>query len=120
MKRLLLLTIDYPPRQGGVARYLFALKTYLGEQMTVVADGLLFVAIWPQWLRAFGPLFSLRKSYDLLLVSHVLPLGLVAWINQRLSRKPYLVFLHGMDFADLHSEISHFVIPVHFFEKIFH
>ena len=99
MTRLLLITIDYPPKRGGVARYLQEMAEYFGEQMTVVTDGLLFENFWPQWLRAFGSLFRRRNSYDVLIVSHVLPLGLVALINRRLWHKPYVVILHGMDFA---------------------
>lgn len=99
MKRFLLITIDYPPNKGGVARYLFEMASYFGERMIVVKDGLLFDQLWPKWIKAFWPLWKNRKRFDVLVVSHVLPLGIVAMIHRRLFGKPYVVIMHGMDFA---------------------
>lgn len=99
MKRLLLITLDYPPRQGGVARYLFEMKRYFGQRMLVVTEGLLFVHLWPKWLRALWTLFRLHRHYDMLVISHILPLGMPARLYKRLTGKPYVVILHGMDFA---------------------
>lgn len=99
MKRLLLLTLDYPPKRGGVARYLSEMAEYFGEEMTVIDDGLLFKFFWPKWLRAFWPLIKHAWRTDVVVTSHILPLGLVCLIWKRLTKKPYVVILHGMDFA---------------------
>jgi len=102
MKRLLLLTTDYPPNRGGVARYLAEMAEYFGDQMEVVAPlnaSLTFRFLWPRWIKAFGPLLKRFKTYDVLVVSHVIPLGTIALIQKILLRKPYVVILHGMDFA---------------------
>src|SRR5690349_2940226 len=99
MKRLLLLTLDYPPKRGGVARYLYELVRYFGKEISVVTDGLLFQHLWPHWLKALIKTVWQRRSYDLLLISHILPLGVVARWNKKLTGKPYLVIMHGMDFA---------------------
>lgn len=99
MKRLLLLTIDYPPKRGGVARYLSEMAGYFGDEMEVVDHGLLFTHLWPKWLKAFWPLTRRIGNVDVLVVSHILPLGLVALIWKRITKTPYVVILHGMDFA---------------------
>ena len=123
-KRTLLLTLDFPPRRGGVARYLFELVRQLaahqneGGEIRVVAQReqgaedadrlatfplqrrrLLASWLWPHWLPALFLLLLQRNSYDQLLVSHVLPLGVAAWMSQKITGKPYLIILHGMDFA---------------------
>lgn len=102
MKRLLLLTNDYPPNRGGVARYLAEMAEYFGDQIEVIAPPnhtLAFRFFWPRWLKAFGPLLKRLKSYDVLVVSHVIPFGTIAYIQKLIFRKPYVVILHGMDFA---------------------
>ncbi len=118
MKRLLLLTLDFPPRRGGVARYLFELAQFYKEEITVIAtpekgseaidveagftvkrQRLLNDVGWPKWLRAFLPLLRFHKEFDVLIVSHLLPLGSVARWYHKLTKKPYIVILHGMDFA---------------------
>ncbi|MBU1705400.1 glycosyltransferase family 4 protein [Patescibacteria group bacterium] len=114
--RLLLMTLDFPPRQGGVARYLHALALYFKDQITVIASPeshsrtfdqneeypiqrqhLLYTIIWPRWLRAISILVFQRHRYDQVLVSHILPLGTAAWLAKYFTRRPYIVLLHGMD-----------------------
>lgn len=118
MRRMLLLTIDFPPSRGGVARYLLEFASFFSEQTIVVAEReretatfdrtatfelrrmkLLSSVLWPHWIPAFWPVVKLRRRYDVLVVSHILPLGLVARIASRILKKPYMVILHGMDFA---------------------
>lgn len=116
MKRYLLLTLDFPPRRGGVARYLDALAASLRGDIRVVAPPdsgdhafdasvgypvlrktLLFRFFWPRWKKAVLLLWLRRASYRVVLVSHVLPLGASAWIARWFTRRPYVVFVHGMD-----------------------
>ena len=95
--RILLPTLDYPPAQGGVARYLAALVRELGSEVTVVTDGLVSTWLVPAWLPTLFLLWRRRRTYDLVLTSHVLPIGTAAWIMKRLTGRPYAVVLHGMD-----------------------
>jgi hypothetical protein len=37
MKKLLLLTLDFPPRSGGVARYLAGLASVFKDEVRVIA-----------------------------------------------------------------------------------
>src|SRR6185503_13381486 len=108
MRRLLLLTPDFPPRRGGVARYLAAFCEYFADRVTVIAapepgsedfdraarypiarkkldrpQGL-----WP-WRQAVDLLLDARKDYDLAVVSHVLPYGTAARLARLLGGRPY-------------------------------
>lgn len=92
MSRILLPTIDYPPARGGVARYIGAiLKTY-PDQVKLLAlkkvklDNLVLQMLF----RA--------KTYDAIWTHHVLPIGTAAYIAGKFTGKPYVVFLHGLDF----------------------
>ena len=98
--RNLLLTIDYPPNRGGVARYLQALVLTYPTRFEVVSDVSRILAphARPHWLKALRTLRSRRGEYDQLWVSHLHPLGFVALAAKLLWRKPYVVILHGLDF----------------------
>lgn len=118
MKRVLLLTLDFPPRRGGVARYLCELCQYWQSRVFVVAPPepgdkesdakapftvkrrkLLFRYFWPRWTRAILVVMRELFRFNQLWVSHILPLGTVALFFRLIFRKEYLVFLHSMDFA---------------------
>ncbi|MFH1089566.1 MAG: glycosyltransferase family 4 protein [Candidatus Uhrbacteria bacterium] len=115
-KRLLLLTLDFPPRTGGVARYLEALAVFFGEEIRVIANPekgsevfdkiapfqlerqeLLFKKIWPHWLRSVLFLVKEQLNYQTVIISHLLPLGAAAWLAKFVTRRPYVVIVHGMD-----------------------
>jgi len=109
---LLLLTPDFPPNRGGVARYLSALATYLKERIVVVAEEhpewqqtdplapypvyrtpLLYKHWWPKWMKTTRYLKQVRAQYNIVLVSHVLPYGTAAMA----ANIPYIIFTHGLD-----------------------
>lgn len=97
--RNLLLTVEYPPNRGGVARYLQALvSTYPAFEVISDVSVILSHRLWPRWLKALETLQNRRGDYDQLWVSHIHPLGLVAFASKLLWRKPYVVILHGLDF----------------------
>ncbi|MEI7620441.1 MAG: glycosyltransferase family 4 protein [Candidatus Falkowbacteria bacterium] len=98
--KTLLFTMEYPPFQGGVASYYHNLEKNWPE-----ADSfkVLFKKYFPnpfQYLLYFKDLYQAVKTekIDYILVGQVLPLGSVAYLFSLLFRKPYAVFLHGMDF----------------------
>ncbi len=110
--RLLLLTPDFPPNKGGVARYLSKLTSYFASRILVITSvknsaqtvpfpvleqELLNQFFWPQWIVSIKLLFSFRQSYDIVLTSHVLPFGTVSFVASLFTKKPYVVFVHGMD-----------------------
>ncbi len=118
MPRLLLMTIDFPPRTGGVARYLDALAYYFRQHIIVVAPPmmgasrvdqrapyhifrrpLLSSKFWPRWIDAILELVKMKSKYDIVITSHVLPIGLAAQIAKFFTGKPYVVIVHGLDVA---------------------
>lgn len=120
--RLLTLTIDFLPNSGGLARYADSLARTFARDMTVIADVqgdrsacekmqeiapyiLRYEAFmkraFPKWRGAFCVLR--RERPDVVIVHHVLPLGSVVWLYGLFSKTPYVVCLHGMDFATAHE-----------------
>jgi glycosyltransferase involved in cell wall biosynthesis len=95
--KVLLPTLEYPPAQGGIARYLAALVGVLGDRVEVVTDGLLWSHGWPRWWPTLHLLVQQSQTYDIVLTSHVLPIGTAAWIAGWVTHKPYVVIVHGMD-----------------------
>jgi len=112
------MTIDFPPRRGGVARYLDALSSYFQDEIFVIAtpekgseafdseasykierQTLIGKYIWPKWLGSLDIIMKRKNDFDMLIVSHVLPLGTVALIAKTWTKKPYIVFVHGMDIS---------------------
>ncbi len=115
MKRALLITLEFPPANGGVQRYLYEICGHLPKsQITVVTPfGEAYIGnnintlqvkfysrfFWPRWLPLVN---TLRRMYalgrfDTLLVGEVLPLGMVAKILYAFWGVPYAVFTYGMD-----------------------
>ncbi|MEK7632310.1 MAG: glycosyltransferase [Patescibacteria group bacterium] len=93
MERFLLPTPDYPPKRGGVARYCSALVSTFSEVIVPL--------IWksfPSYREMIAEFWSRRKDFDVLLTSHVLPIGTAAFAFRLISGKPYDVILHGLDF----------------------
>ncbi len=112
--KILTITIDHFPQSGGVARYADGACRLFKDDMRVIADIDLDQSVkdayrqeapyeieyegfmrkgWPKWWEALQIIKEAKE--DMIFVHHVLPLGLAAM----LSSKPYVVFLHGMDFA---------------------
>jgi phosphatidylinositol alpha-1,6-mannosyltransferase len=107
--RNLLITLDYPPNRGGVARYLEALVKTFHDEFTVWSQiptgdqsvrrvSLVRGGIKPSWLPSLVEIVVRSRSYDRVWISHIHPLGLVAYLAKFITRKPYIVILHGFDF----------------------
>lgn len=103
----LLFTLEYPPFHGGVANYYGQLVKNWPEPNNIfvlhnddhalINEKLTFV----KWLPA---LFALKKSIkkhkiDHIIVGHILPLGIIAWLCSKLYGIKYSVILHGLDFS---------------------
>lgn len=99
-KKMLFLTMDYPPERGGVARYYGEIVAQWGAGIEVLADrAKLFWRLWPKWYPAWSWLSREVKENptEMVWVGQVLPLGYVAWWLKKQRGIPYLVFTHGMD-----------------------
>lgn len=112
------MTIDFPPKVGGVARYLDQLATHFRDEIVVVAPpmvgseevdsvagyrivrrSLLGFTLWPKWLDAVRTLIELRATYDTVITSHVIPIGVAARLAKIVTGKPYVVIVHGLDIS---------------------
>jgi len=116
MSKLLLLTLEFPPQIGGIAQYLDAFASSFRDSIEVVAPPmagasgfdaaagycvvrkqLLWRWLWPRWKKMVLYLLWHRRLYDKVVVSHVLPMGTAAWLAKHVTRRPYIVIVHGMD-----------------------
>ncbi|MEY4744188.1 MAG: hypothetical protein RL272_133 [Candidatus Parcubacteria bacterium] len=121
MKTVVLATLEYPPQTGGVATYLANVVACFpkGSIHVLAPEGgdthaadmrsdapiyrrrLLGKWVRPRWLSAlYWTDWLLRKERaDMLLVSHLLPMGRAARIIKKWRGIPYAVIVHGMDVA---------------------
>jgi len=104
----LLVTLEYPPFLGGVGIYLSNL--FSQGQYQVLANGtgdgqipFFYKYFWPRWLKIFFYLWRRARTYQVLHISHILPLGYVAYLLKIVARKKYVIYLHGLDFNLLRS-----------------
>lgn len=120
MKKILIITLEYPPQIGGVQNYVHQFASALiPEQVVVLAPRikgaeefdrsqkfktirkyLLFpFFIWPRWLKLFFQVLAIVKKerINIIYLHHVLPVGYVAWLIKKIKKIPYLVFSHGTD-----------------------
>jgi phosphatidylinositol alpha-1,6-mannosyltransferase len=109
--KVALITLDYPPERGGVARYLgnlvalsnglvdvFVNHGHLSEGPGHVEHVRLLARGPFSWRPMIGFMRGLKKSgYDQILVSHLLPVGTAAWIAKKIGGLPYSVIVHGLD-----------------------
>ncbi|MDD5043298.1 MAG: glycosyltransferase family 4 protein [Patescibacteria group bacterium] len=119
MKKILLITLEFPPQIGGIANYLYNIFSHLPEdRICVLANKisgdkefdkrqnykiyrkkLLYKIFRPKWLRAFLPALKIvrKEKIEVLHISHVLPMGYVAYLFKKTFRIPYVVYTHGLD-----------------------
>ena len=118
-KKTLLLTLEFPPKGGGVARYLknfcsgFAPDTLVvlapAEEGSEVFDAsrpypvlrasLLYKKFRPAWIKMIAEASAAIKKYGIekIVVSHALPAGEAALILKFSRGIPYEVIVHGLD-----------------------
>ncbi|MCC6563506.1 glycosyltransferase family 4 protein [Candidatus Uhrbacteria bacterium] len=110
-KRIALITLDYPPEKGGVARYLgnlvqvshglmdvFVNETHRAGGPGHIEPVRLVRTPWPHWWPMVSVMRELRlRGYASLFVSQALPCGTAAWIAKLTGGLPYSVLLHGLD-----------------------
>jgi len=112
MSKILVLTHEYWPYRGGVARYLYNLFSGLPtDQYLVLTDSKASLGpnvrlikfkygfIRPTWLPAISKLRQIirQEKIDLLFTPNILPLGSLAYFMYLLWKVPYVISLHGLD-----------------------
>lgn len=104
--RLLIFTLEYPPFKGGVAVVYGTIKKYWPEPENIfVLDnnkGKLISRILPKykWIPSIWRLwfYVKRKKIDHVIVGHILPLGISAFILSKFMKIKYSIYLHGLDY----------------------
>ena len=104
--KFLLITEEFPPFKGGIANYYGNLVNFwpLGESLAVLNNNrgeLRRSGRHLSWWPAFSALKRKIKlgKIDYVLVGQILPYGTVAYISSFFNKKPYAVFLHGLDLS---------------------
>ncbi|MFA4954515.1 MAG: glycosyltransferase family 4 protein [Patescibacteria group bacterium] len=108
-RNAVLVTLDYPPDHGGVARYLSQLVKASEGKLRVIAPldsqaadeknvyrKKLLRKTWPCW----SPLIWIcrtRGQATVVLTSHVFPVGTAAWLSKLMGGPDYAVIFHGLD-----------------------
>jgi len=113
MKKTLVLTHEYFPYPGGVARYVYNLFKYLDkDQYFVVTDNdqvktkdnilnlkLTNSIFKPSWLFGFFKIKKIIKDNKIkqILTPNILPFGSLIYLLFKLYKIPYVISLHGLD-----------------------
>lgn len=105
-----IITLDYPPERGGIARYLGELVRASGKDVEVVvpaAHGIegpgritpkeMFRSMWPRWWPIVGVCRRAKERASKIIVSHILPVGMAAMISRWFGGPPYVLICHGLD-----------------------
>jgi phosphatidyl-myo-inositol dimannoside synthase len=109
--RIALVTLDYPPERGGVARYLGNLVSASKGEIDVfvpethdtngpgnVRTARFFSPFFFHWWPLIGFIRSLKKKgYRDVLISHALPVGTAAFFSRLFCGPRYCILLHGLD-----------------------
>jgi phosphatidylinositol alpha-1,6-mannosyltransferase len=122
MKKILLITLDFPPARGGIAVYLKNIcRNLTGKHITVLAPKtrirnidfndknesypiyrrrlLLPSFFWPRWIIAFWHTMRVLKQTEseIMLTANILPLGYILFMLSKFKKIPYWINLHGLD-----------------------
>ncbi|MEW6610854.1 MAG: glycosyltransferase family 4 protein [Patescibacteria group bacterium] len=99
--KVLLITVDYPPKVGGVAWYYYNLVRILNtdDVHTVKVMSLVKWMLTPLWPFLIISLLlkTITLKPDYWWVGQVLPVGTIVWLLSFFWHKPYIVSTHGMD-----------------------
>ncbi len=104
-----LITHDFPPAKGGIARYLSSLVIASQGNIDVwvpmdlsskdefrVKKIKFRWSFWPYWLPLIKRCLEVPQE-NIILISHVFPIGTASWIANVLGGSEYAVIFHGTD-----------------------
>lgn len=112
-RKFALVTLEFPPHGGGVARMYGQIAQALGQQLDIYVQtplseqrvsGVQYLQLIDTNYRlAWWPAIKLiwrlgrSKKYDAIVIGHVLPLGTAAWLVSWFVSLKYYIVVHGMD-----------------------
>jgi phosphatidyl-myo-inositol dimannoside synthase len=94
-RNIVLVTLEYPPDRGGIARYLGGLVDHSHGRMSSVSVKHAFQKRRPHWWPMVGIIEKLRGN--IILISHIFPVGTAAWFSRMFGGPLYIVLVHGLD-----------------------
>jgi phosphatidyl-myo-inositol dimannoside synthase len=104
--KFLLITLEYFPFKGGVANYYTNLSYYWPKDSDLFIlnnnkGDLLSSGGFFKWRKSLFKLYHFIKKNKInhIIVGHILPLGISAFILNKVLKIEYSVILHGMDFS---------------------
>lgn len=103
--KFLLITLEYFPFHGGVAKYYTKMKEFWPSESSLEvlsSEKKLLSSRGPlKWRRAFFSIKKMikRKKVDYLIIGQILPFGSVAYFLYRFFKTPYAIIFHGLDFS---------------------
>ncbi len=113
MKKTLLLTHEYYPYRGGIARYCYNLFEHLpphryivltdqkasDRRVPIINKKLLSSFMKPSWFRGISVVKKIAKEHGIecIMTPNVLPLGNIAQAVGKSLKIPYVISLHGLD-----------------------
>lgn len=119
MDKSLLVTLEYPPQKGGIANYLANLYSRLPRDKAlilapkhkgddeydqnannvIIRRHLIYNFMWPKWLPLYFTVKNLvrAKKIKMLHLSHVLPVGYIAYRLKQKIKLRYVIYCHGLD-----------------------
>lgn len=100
--KVLLLAENWPPRVGGIERYLTGIAKHVREKVIVVSPDtkrFFWPILRPAWLPLFIYTWKLvrRENIEMVLCGKALFEGLVGFYLQRYLGIPYIVFTYAME-----------------------
>lgn len=119
MKKTMLLTHEFSPHRGGIARYCSQLFKYLPPEKyivvtdqpdaagdsTVIHTRLINRSLWPSWTTGVFTVLRLMREHSIeyCITPHVLPLGAIALCARLIRGTPYCISVHGLDIMTAHK-----------------
>lgn len=115
MKKILLVSLEFPPFKGGVANYYYNLcKNFPTNKIVVLTEKqpaypekfkiirkilVSKIPIWPRWLSGLVKTFIYARSekIEVFWAGQILPLGTICLFLKKILNLPYFVSCHGTD-----------------------
>lgn len=115
MKKILLISLEFPPFQGGVANYYYNLcKNIPTDKIVVLTEKqptghnsfkiisralISKFPIWPRWVSGLIKTFFYARSekVEVLWAGQILPIGTICLFLKKVLKLPYFISCHGTD-----------------------
>lgn len=125
MKKVLFITLDFPPYKGGVATFYKNVCDFLpAEHLYVIAPQTLESEkfdlskkyriyrkkmlsknslVWPKWAGLAKEVYDIvkKEKIEAIIAGQILPIGTIAYIMKINKNIPYYIFCHGRDVSML-------------------